>query len=54
MFAQVWKGRTGQVMTIHQSHGGSGKQARSVIDDLQADVLTLALAYDIDALADWC
>jgi sulfate/thiosulfate transport system substrate-binding protein len=51
-FAQVWKGRTGQVVTMHQSHGGSGKQARSVIDGLQADVVTLALAYDIDAMAD--
>jgi sulfate/thiosulfate-binding protein len=51
-FAQVWKGQTGQVVTIHQSHGGSGKQARSVIDGLEADVVTLALAYDVDAIAD--
>jgi sulfate transport system substrate-binding protein len=51
-FAQAWKGQTGQVVTIHQSHGGSGKQARSVIDGLQADVVTLALAYDIDAIAE--
>src|SRR5919106_1009317 len=51
-FAQAWKGRTGQVVTMHQSHGGSGKQARSVIDGLQADVVTLALAYDVDAIAD--
>jgi sulfate/thiosulfate transport system substrate-binding protein len=51
-FAQIWKGRTGQVVTMYQSHGGSGKQARSVIDGLQADVVTLALAYDIDALAE--
>jgi sulfate/thiosulfate transport system substrate-binding protein len=51
-FAQVWKGQTGQVVTMHQSHGGSGKQARSVIDGLQADIVTLALAYDIDALAE--
>jgi sulfate/thiosulfate transport system substrate-binding protein len=43
-FAQAWKGQTGQVVTVHQSHGGSGKQARSVIDGLQADVVTLALA----------
>jgi sulfate transport system substrate-binding protein len=51
-FAQVWKEQTGQVISIHQSHGGSGKQARSVIDGLQADVVTLALASDIDAMAD--
>ena len=44
-----WKGKTGQEVTIRQSHGGSGKQARSVIDGLGADVVTLALAYDIDA-----
>jgi sulfate/thiosulfate transport system substrate-binding protein len=49
-FAQAWKARTGQVVTINQSHGGSGKQARAVIDGLQADVVTLALAYDVDAL----
>jgi sulfate/thiosulfate-binding protein len=51
-FVRIWKGQTGQVVTVHQSHGGSGKQARSVIDGLQADVVTLALAYDIDAIAD--
>ena len=51
-FAQVWKAQTGQVVTINQSHGGSGKQARSVIDGLEADVVTLALAYDVDAIAE--
>jgi sulfate/thiosulfate transport system substrate-binding protein len=50
-FARYWKARTGQHVTIKQSHGGSGKQARSVIDGLDADVVTLALAGDIDALA---
>ncbi len=50
-FAAWWKTKTGQVVTIKQSHGGSGKQARSVIDGLEADVVTLALAYDIDELA---
>ena len=50
-FAAEWKAKTGDVVTINQSHGGSGKQARSVIDGLGADVVTLALAYDIDALA---
>lgn len=49
-FARQWLARTGQRVTINQSHGGSGKQARAVIDGLQADVVTLALAYDIDAL----
>ena len=49
-FAAYWRDKTGQKVTIRQSHGGSGKQARSVIDGLQADVVTLALAYDIDAL----
>ncbi|KYG07831.1 ABC transporter permease [Sorangium cellulosum] len=49
-FAKRWKEQSGQDITIKQSHGGSGKQARSVIDGLQADVVTLALAYDIDAL----
>jgi sulfate transport system substrate-binding protein len=49
-FAKQWKEKTGQTVTIRQSHGGSGKQARSVIDGLEADVVTLALAYDIDAL----
>ena len=51
-FARHWKEKTGDTLTIKQSHGGSGKQARSVIDGLDADVVTLALAYDIDALAD--
>jgi sulfate/thiosulfate transport system substrate-binding protein len=50
-FAKDWKAKTGQDVTINQSHGGSGKQARSVIDGLDADVVTLALAYDIDAIA---
>src|ERR1044072_5925126 len=50
-FATYWKGKTGQTVTIQQSHGGSGKQARSVIDGLEADIVTLALAYDIDAIA---
>ncbi|WCN37218.1 sulfate ABC transporter substrate-binding protein [Aneurinibacillus uraniidurans] len=49
-FAAYWKQKTGQDVTIKQSHGGSGKQARSVIDGLEADVVTLALGYDIDAL----
>jgi len=49
-FAKAWTARTGQPITINQSHGGSGKQARSVIDGLEADVVTLALAYDIDAI----
>jgi len=51
-FAAHWKKKTGDKVTIKQSHGGSGKQARSVIDGLEADVVTLALAYDIDAIAD--
>src|ERR1700681_4453708 len=51
-FARYWKARTGQVVDIKQSHGGSGKQARAVIDGLRADVVTLALAYDIDAIVD--
>ena len=51
-FAAQWKSKTGETVTIRQSHGGSGKQARSVIDGLEADVVTLALGYDIDALAD--
>jgi sulfate transport system substrate-binding protein len=49
-FAKYWKGRTGQDIAIKQSHGGSGKQARSIIDGLEADVATLALAADTDAL----
>ena len=50
-FAAYWKGKTGDTVMVNQSHGGSGKQARSVIEGLEADVVTLALAYDIDALA---
>ncbi|THD79434.1 MAG: sulfate ABC transporter substrate-binding protein [Phenylobacterium sp.] len=50
-YAAYWKGKTGKTITINQSHGGSGKQARSVIDGLQADVVTLALAADIDEIA---
>ncbi len=50
-FAREWQARTGQSVTVRQSHGGSGKQARSVIDGLQADVVTLALAYDIDEIS---
>ena len=49
-FAEQWKRDTGQQVTIKQSHGGSGRQARAVIDGLEADVVTLALAYDIDAI----
>src|SRR5450432_3268573 len=51
-FAKEWKAKTGQTLKVKQSHGGSGKQARSVIDGLEADVVTLALAYDIDAIAE--
>jgi sulfate/thiosulfate transport system substrate-binding protein len=51
-FAAHWKERTGEDLTIETSHGGSGKQARSVIDGLEADVVTLALAYDIDQIAE--
>ena len=50
-FAKSWLAKTKQTVTVQQSHGGSGKQARSVIDGLEADVVTLALAYDIDAIA---
>ncbi|MEK6668733.1 MAG: sulfate ABC transporter substrate-binding protein [Pseudomonadota bacterium] len=50
-FAKYWKAKTGDNVTVKASHGGSGKQARSVIDGLDADVVTLALAYDIDAIA---
>ena len=50
-FAKKWKSEHGQEVTIKQSHGGSGKQARAVIDGLEADVVTLALAYDINAIA---
>jgi sulfate/thiosulfate-binding protein len=49
-FADNWKQKTGQTLTVEQSHGGSGKQARSVIDGLQADVVTLGVASDIDAI----
>src|SRR5215216_3247099 len=51
-FAKQWQASTGQKVTVRASHGGSGKQARSVIDGLEADVVTLALAYDIDQIAD--
>lgn len=51
-YAAYWKKRTGQTINFKQSHGGSGKQARAVIDGLQADVVTLALAADIDAIAE--
>ena len=50
-FAREWKAKTSQDVTINQSHGGSGAQSRAVIDGLDADVVTLALAYDIDAIA---
>ena len=50
-FAAQWKAKTGQDVTINQSHGGSGSQSRAVIDGLDADVVTLALAYDIDAIS---
>src|SRR5690349_1509376 len=60
-FIKHWKAKTGGTVSVRQSHGGSGKQARAVIDGLEADVVTLALAYDVDALnkngglipADW-
>lgn len=51
-FADQWKKQTGEVVTIQQSHGGSSKQARAVIDGLQADVVTLAMDTDIDAIAE--
>ena len=51
-FARTWKAKTGDTVTVKQSHGGSGKQARAVIDGLAADVVTLALAYDIDAISE--
>ncbi|GAC1623134.1 MAG: sulfate ABC transporter substrate-binding protein [Candidatus Acidiferrum sp.] len=51
-FAKFWKAKTGQDVTVNQSHGGSGKQARGVIDGLKADVVTLALAYDVDAIVE--
>jgi sulfate transport system substrate-binding protein len=50
-FGAYWKAKTGDTVSVSQSHGGSGKQARAVIDGLEADVVTLALAFDIDALA---
>jgi len=50
-FAKAWKAKSGREVTVNQSHGGSGKQARAVLDGLEADVVTLALAYDIDILA---
>lgn len=50
-FAKAWQAKAGEKVTVKQSHGGSGKQARSVIDGLDADVVTLALAYDIDEIA---
>jgi sulfate transport system substrate-binding protein len=50
-FVKYWKAKTGQTIDIKQSHGGSGAQARAVIDGLEADVVTLALAYDVDAVA---
>jgi sulfate transport system substrate-binding protein len=52
VFAEHWKARTGETVSIRASHGGSGSQARAVIDGLGADVVTLALAYDIDAIAE--
>jgi sulfate/thiosulfate-binding protein len=51
-FTKQWQARTGETVKIKQSHGGSGKQGRAVIDGLEADVVTLALAYDIDAIAE--
>ncbi len=51
-FAREWKAKTGESLKIEQSHGGSGKQARAVIEGLEADVVTLALSYDIDAIAE--
>jgi sulfate/thiosulfate transport system substrate-binding protein len=51
-FAKYWKGKTGETVILKASHGGSGKQARAVIDGLDADIVTLALAYDIDAIAE--
>ena len=50
-FSKQWQAKTGAAVTVRQSHGGSGKQARSVIDGLEADVVTLALAYDIDEIS---
>src|SRR3954454_25074074 len=50
-FAAAWKQKTGQNVTFRMSHGGSGKQSRAIIDGLEADVATLALAYDVDTIA---
>ncbi|MBI1177811.1 sulfate ABC transporter substrate-binding protein [bacterium] len=52
VFTKYWKDKTGDTVIVQQSHGGAGKQARAVIDGLEADVVTLALAYDIDAIAE--
>ena len=52
MFIKHWQQKTGEMIEIYQSHGGSGKQARGVIDGLDADIVTLALAYDIDSIAE--
>ncbi len=51
-FSAQWRNRSGETLRVNTSHGGSGRQARSVIDGLQADVVTLALAYDVDAIAE--
>src|SRR5580704_16626321 len=51
-FAKQWLAKTGETVAIQQSHAGSGKQARAVIDGLKADVVTLGLAYDIDAIVE--
>jgi sulfate/thiosulfate transport system substrate-binding protein len=51
-FSRYWQAKTGTSVVVNQSHGGSGKQARAVIDGLQADIVTLALAYDIDAISE--
>ena len=50
-FGKAWEAKTGDKVLVRMSHGGSGKQARAVIDGLQADVVTLALAYDVDEIA---
>ncbi len=52
-FARFWQEKTGETVTINQSHGGSGSQGRAVIDGLDADVVTLGLAYDIDAVTEF-
>ena len=51
-FSKYWQAKTGDTVKVNQSHGGSGKQARAIIDDLDADITTLALAYDVDQLYD--